>query len=251
MPPAPDPRPTSTEHPSAQLSAILLAGGRGSRLGGVEKALLRRGEQTQIQRWLEELRYRDLRTVVVGPRSLRHQIPSSVPLVQESPAFAGPAAGVLAGARELRVLDLRPAAAADPDSDSASASATGSFGHASGWTLLLAVDLTEPAALLDWLLRQLEHTDIAIGAATAGPRAAVLPCDADGRRQYLSAAVPTDWLLHRTRELTPSQVEHRPLRWLLESLDESTVLHHPVLPPGLSEDVDTVDDARRLGVRLP
>lgn len=245
MPPPPDPRATLSEHPSAQLSAILLAGGRGSRLGGVQKALLRRGEQTQIQRWVFELRRRGIRTVVVGPRSLRPEIPTSVPLVQESPAFAGPAAGVLAGALQLQRSD--PRSATGPETTPASASTTPS----AGWTLLLAVDLTEPAALLDWLLGQLEQAHIETGAETPGTPAAVLPSDAGGRRQYLSAAVPTDWLVHRTRALAPSEAEHRPVRWLLQSLQESAALHHPVLPHGLSDDVDTVDDALRLGVSLP
>ena len=217
--------------PLPQVSAILLAGGRGSRMGGVEKALLRRAGQTQIQRWLKELDGRDIRTVVVGPASLRREIPTSVPLVQETPAFAGPAAGVRSGAAELDSLDrdFEP----DPGARSGVSAAV------SEWTLLLAVDLTAPAALLDWLLDQLVSP------------AAVLPCDDGGREQYLSAAVPTGWLMRRTAALSPAQAQNRPLRWLLQGLEESCGLRRPVLPRGLSEDVDTLDDAHRLGISLP
>lgn len=228
-------------------------------MGGVEKALLRRDGQTQIRRWLQELHARGVRTVVVGPATLSSEIPSSVPLVQETPAFAGPAAGVLSGAAELHrdrrdlvglqnfhdLQNLRD----DPDG--------GTILAPSGWTLLFAVDLAQPAALLDWLLEELgKIQERGMCAERAeleqrGEPAAVIPLDDSGRHQYLSAAVPSDWLLRRVRELRPEQVEDRPLRRLLQGLDESTALHHPVLPRGLSDDVDTLEDAHRLGISLP
>lgn len=240
MPPPTDP----------ELAAILLAGGRGSRMGGVEKALLRRDGQTQIRRWLQELHARDLRTVVVGPASLRPEVPTSVPLVQETPAFAGPAAGVLSGAAELdrhlqeledsqdlQGIQGRRDLQGDPDG--------GSIAAPSRWTLLLAVDLARPAALLDWLLEQLLEVE------ELEQPDAVIPRDESGRHQYLSAAVPTDWLRRRVPELRAEQAEDRPLRWLLQGLDESTTPRHPVLPRGLSDDVDTLQDAHRLGISLP
>ncbi|MCH8565980.1 NTP transferase domain-containing protein [Nesterenkonia sp. LB17] len=239
MPPSADTHPPELQPSAVKLSAILLAGGRGSRMGGVEKALLRRGQQTQIQRWLQELQRLDIRTVVVGPPSLKPQIPTPVPLVRETPAFAGPAAGVLAGAVELQRHERDTSAGAAP----------------AGWTLLLAVDLTEPAPLLDWLLGQLEdsaQSEAATGTDDPeGAPAALLPCDHSGRHQYLSAAVPTGWLLRRAGALTPEEVEHRPLRWLLSGLEDAARLRHPVVPRGLSEDVDTLHDAHRLGVHLP
>lgn len=241
------PQPAAVEPPVAQLSAILLAGGRGSRMGGVEKALLRRDGQPQIERWLQELEVREVHAVVVGPPSLRPHIQTAVPLVRETPQFAGPAAGVLAGVAELRRRwgdttldrDSHPDLAAD--------------GAPSGWTLLLAVDLAEPAPLLDWLLGHLDgpgnskRSDATVGAVPA----AVLPYDQSGRQQHLSAAVPTGWLLHRVGQLTPGEVEHRPLRWLLRGLDDAVEVRSPVVPRGLSDDADTLHDAHRLGLRLP
>lgn len=234
--------PSGTGRPRASsVSAILLAGGRGSRLGGVEKSLLRSDGQPQIQRWLQALESRGIGTVVVGPASLRGVIGAAVPLVQEQPAYSGPAAGVLSGAGELRRSGLAPG----PDVDPA---------DLPGWTLLLAVDLTEPTALLDWLLHQLPPLPPLpqVPDDDPGPESvAVLPCDATGRRQYLSAAVPTGWLLRRVEQLTPAQAENQPLRWLLHGLQEAARLRQPVIPDGLCTDVDTLADAHRLGIRLP
>ncbi|GAA1105747.1 NTP transferase domain-containing protein [Nesterenkonia jeotgali] len=207
----------------------------------MEKSLLRSDGQPQIQRWLQALEGRGIGTVVVGPASLRGEIGAAVPLVQEQPAYSGPAAGVVSGADELRRSGLAPG----PDDDLADPA------DLPGWTLLLAVDLTEPTALLDWLLHQLPPVPQAPDADPGPESVAVLPCDATGRRQYLSAAVPTGWLLRRVEQLTPAQVENRPLRWLLQGLQEAALLRQPVVPDGLCADVDTLADAHRLGIRLP
>ncbi|MGJ9406078.1 NTP transferase domain-containing protein [Nesterenkonia aurantiaca] len=250
MPPRTELRPGAAAAAGAAISAILLAGGRGSRLGGVDKALLRRGAQTQIERWIQELQGRDIATVVVGPPALEPLIPGSVPLVREAPGFAGPAAGVLAGAAALQRLGR------DPESvgSAGSAKSEGAGAAPTRWTLLLAVDLTEPAALLDWLLGELEKPDVEKPHSEklhVDAPIAVLPRDASGRQQYLSSAVPTDWLLGRVAALSPSEVEDRPLRWLLQGLEEAATLRRPVAPPEVSEDVDTLHDAQRLGMRLP
>ncbi|MBO0594302.1 NTP transferase domain-containing protein [Nesterenkonia sp. E16_7] len=245
MPPRTEPRSGADAVTGTGISAVLLAGGRGSRLGGVDKALLRRGAQTQIERWIHELQVRDIATVVVGPPELEPLIPGSVPLVREAPRFAGPAAGVLAGAAALQRLMRYP----EPARTAGSASGEGADAVPAGWTLLLAVDLTEPAALLDWLLGELEQPDVE--SPDVEKPIAVLPSDASGRQQYLSSAVPTDWLFGRVAGLSPSEPEDRPLRWLLQGLEEAARLRRPVVPPGVSEDVDTLHDAHRLGMRLP
>lgn len=79
-------------------SALVLAGGRSSRLGGRPKALLTDGHKTLLENVLSACRGASYR-VVVGPASL--PVPGDVLLTRESPAFGGPAAGITAGTREL------------------------------------------------------------------------------------------------------------------------------------------------------
>jgi molybdopterin-guanine dinucleotide biosynthesis protein A len=81
-------------------ATVLLAGGRGSRLGGTDKAALRLGEVTLLQSALTALR--GARVVVVGPPHLA-ATPAPMPfvVVREEPAFAGPAAAIAAGVTAL------------------------------------------------------------------------------------------------------------------------------------------------------
>lgn len=204
------------------LQAVLLAGGTGSRLGGEDKALLMRGGSTLLSRWLEELELRKIRTAVVGPVHLRAQVPEGVDLVQEEPAFSGPAAGILAGARALQH--------------------SGQLGEGPSATLVLAVDLVSPGPVLEWLLAQL-------GAATAAD--AVLPRDESGRDQYLCMAVPTAWLQRRAQELGPAGLANARARTLLDGFDGVGTLVRPVIPAELGADIDTVEDALRWGIDLP
>ena len=79
--------------------AVLLAGGEGSRLGGVDKAVLRLDGSTLLARALAALQGLDV--VVVGPpRGL-----VGVRTVQEDPPRSGPAAAVIAGLAVLPSLD--------------------------------------------------------------------------------------------------------------------------------------------------
>lgn len=90
--------------------AIIVAGGRGSRLGGVSKADLQVGGQRLLDRVLSAARHARQR-IVVG----MVDVPDGVRQVVEEPPGSGPAAGLVAG------LD----AIADP----------------AEWTLVLACDL--------------------------------------------------------------------------------------------------------------
>lgn len=78
-------------------AAVLLAGGGGRRLGGVDKALLVQDGVTFLERALAALSAADP-VVVVGPER-----PTSRPVLhaRESPAGGGPAAGLLAGIAAL------------------------------------------------------------------------------------------------------------------------------------------------------
>jgi molybdopterin-guanine dinucleotide biosynthesis protein A len=77
----------------ARYDAIVLAGGRGSRLGHVDKPGLTVGDATLLDRVLAAVSDAE-RTIVVGPRRA-----TSRPVIwcRESPAGGGPVAAVAAG----------------------------------------------------------------------------------------------------------------------------------------------------------
>ena len=100
---------------------ILLAGGRGSRLGGADKAAVTIAGRTLLSRALDA-RVLAARTVVVGPESSRPAAGAAAAEVLwalEDPPLGGPVAGVAAG---LAALERDAEAGAD-------------------WVLLLACDL--------------------------------------------------------------------------------------------------------------
>ncbi|WP_447644332.1 molybdenum cofactor guanylyltransferase [Nocardioides zeae] len=91
------------EAEDVQLAGIVLAGGRGARLGGVRKADLRRDGRALLDRALSACGA-CAEVVVVGdapadgPQGARH---GRVRFVREEPAYGGPAAGLLTGAAAL------------------------------------------------------------------------------------------------------------------------------------------------------
>ncbi|QZY52840.1 molybdenum cofactor guanylyltransferase [Leucobacter tenebrionis] len=114
----------------APLDAIVLAGGRGSRLGGVDKGALLLRDERLIDRVVDAVRGIGIeRIVVVG--SLSAAPPGTVS-VREDPPFSGPLAALAEG---LDALDTR----------------FGAETGASEWVLLLACDLEHPAAVCDAL----------------------------------------------------------------------------------------------------
>jgi molybdopterin-guanine dinucleotide biosynthesis protein A len=78
------------------VDAIVLAGGRGSRMGGVDKAGLELDGETLLARTLRALAAAD-RVIIVGDVDEPDHI-----VVQEQPRFAGPAAAIGAGLAEVR-----------------------------------------------------------------------------------------------------------------------------------------------------
>ncbi|MGA4669971.1 NTP transferase domain-containing protein [Propionibacteriaceae bacterium Y1923] len=100
----------TSEPARAAFDAIVLAGGKGSRLGGVDKAALKVGGVRLLDRVLEAAAGART-TVVVGPVDA----PAGVLVTREDPPGTGPAAGIAAG---LAVV-----------------------GEHAEWTLLLACDL--------------------------------------------------------------------------------------------------------------
>lgn len=139
--------------------AVVLAGGRSSRLGGEPKARLRRAGRTLVELTVEAVR-EAAAVVVVGPPDL--PVPEGVLRTREDPPFAGPAAGIAAG---LRVLDALPDAR---------------------WTMTLACDMPGVARAVPALL----------AAARTGPGDAVghVAVPPDGHRQPLAALYRSDVL---------------------------------------------------------
>jgi len=89
----------STPHP--RLAAVILTGGTGVRLGGVDKATIEIHGRTLLEHALAGTAAAD-EVVVVGP-----EVPTTRPVTwtREEPAGGGPAAGLLAG---LDALAQRP-----------------------------------------------------------------------------------------------------------------------------------------------
>lgn len=95
-------------------AAILLAGGRALRMGGVEKPLLEVAGRSLLATALAAAEAIDCEPVLVAAPPFEGAVGRMV-WVREAPAFSGPAAGIVAA---LRALDQGPA-----------------------WTLVLACDL--------------------------------------------------------------------------------------------------------------
>ncbi|MEH0111212.1 NTP transferase domain-containing protein [Tersicoccus sp. MR15.9] len=229
------------------VDAIVLAGGRGSRLGGVDKAALTLDGRRLLDRTLDAVRGAVLggetatRTgtgtiVVVGPDAVlpagtHHDVlflDRHVRLVREDPPFGGPAAATAAGLAALGPTDL---------------DAGGS--EAAAWVLLLSCDLVHPADAVAALLPAVRS---AMRSAD-GTVDAVVGVDPDGRRQPLTAAYRRGRLEASVAALTVARghLTGASMRELTGGLHAAEV----PLTSAASADVDTVEDAHRTGVRLP
>ncbi|QDO88714.1 hypothetical protein FNH13_10555 [Ornithinimicrobium ciconiae] len=150
-----------TPHPIPEHDLIVLAGGGGSRLGGVDKAALTVGGRSLLDRVLEAAEAAR-RTVVVGAV----RTPPGVLQTLEDPPAGGPVAGIAAGVAALAVATgaARSTAAAP-------------------WTLVIAVDQPTAAEAAP---------DLLTAAGVAWPQIdLVCPHDASGHPQWLLAAYRT------------------------------------------------------------
>lgn len=181
--------------------AIVLAGGRGSRLGGVHKGAVPVAGRALLDRVLDAVSGAE-RVVVVGDGP----VPAGVLLTREEPAYGGPAAGVVAGVRALRaasgpqdpsagmpvpapvVLVLAcdlPSAAAGVTLLMAAAEGDGELAVVDGWSL------AEPDGRLQWLFGLYrvsaldraaavlgDPTDRSMGALLGGLRLRAVPAPA-------------------------------------------------------------------------
>lgn len=153
--------------PLPRVDLVVLAGGRGERLGGRDKAALVVAGRTLLDRLLAA----DLggRVVVVGETP----VPDGVMRVVEDPPGGGPAAGIGAG---LDALSGMP-----------SPGAPGAPGDAPTWVAVAAVDQPGAAAALAALRRALPTGPSDPDADTPLGPDALSHVDDEGRRQWLLA----------------------------------------------------------------
>ncbi|MBU8867925.1 NTP transferase domain-containing protein [Paenarthrobacter aromaticivorans] len=197
-----------------EFNAVILAGGRATRLGGVPKPGLTFDGASLLSHALQAARGASA-VVVVGPATpgIVGVLPDGVLIAREEPAFAGPAAAIAAGLAALQ-QSVSPAA----------------------WTLVLACDMP--------------HASRGIGPLWEGLRGhpeveGAMAVSADGRQQPLLGIYSTRALEREvaaasaTSGLTNSSVFR-----LLARLNLLAV----TVPDGSTDDVDTWEDAAALGI---
>ncbi|GAB2463496.1 molybdenum cofactor guanylyltransferase [Promicromonospora xylanilytica] len=198
-----------TDAPGVAYDAVILAGGRAARLGGMSKAGLVVDGARLLDRALEAST-RARAVVVVGPPELAQSLPAAgdrgpgVVLTQEDPPFGGPVAGVAAGLRAVP-------------------------GPSAPWVLLLAVDVPHAAGAVGLLERTVSREPVD-GAYLVR----------DGRPQWLVG------LYRRSAfdlALSGIEADGAAMRRLVGGLRCAEVPD----PAGWSDDIDTPADAARLG----
>lgn len=191
-----------------EFDAVVLAGGRSSRLGGVPKQTLTFDGATLLQRSLAAAAGARS-VVVVGPDP--GPLPGGVITCREEPPFAGPATAIAAGLAALG----------------------GTAGPRPPLTLLLACDMPNVGVAVEALRLALRPGD---GAMAVSP---------DGHRQPLVGFYSTAALQHSVQDLVSrGALTNGSVSALLARLDVQLV----TVPAGSTDDVDTWDDAAALGV---
>lgn len=161
-----------------ELDAVVLAGGRGRRMGGRDKAMLRLGGERLVDRAVAAVRRAGARRiVVVGPA---HAHTDGVLVVREDPPFTGPLAALAAALPHVRAE----------------------------WMLLLSCDLVRPDAVCALLGAQLADTREHDG---------IVLRDDTGREQWLAGVYRSAVLRERVDALG-ERLAHASLRRALDGL---------------------------------
>lgn len=200
-----------TATPSPRFGAILLAGGRASRMGGIDKPGLMVDGVSMRDRAIAAVGSVGADPViVVGPESASAPLAGpGVRWVREDPPFSGPASAVVTALAAI-------------GSDAAE------------WTFLLACDLPRPEAAIAALVQGIPGQD---GACLA---------DADGRMQWLTGVYRTAALAEAAASV-PAGGRDLPVRVLLSRL---AVVALPD-PGASARDVDTWEDYEELTKEHP
>jgi len=202
-----------------EFNAVILAGGRATRLGGVPKPSLKYDGDTLLSHVLRAAKGASS-VVVVGPDAgvlgdpqFEGSFSGRVLHAREEPVFAGPAAAIAAGLAELA-----------------------KNGERAPWTLVLACDMPHASRGVSLLQAALESHPESEGA---------MGVSVDGRKQPLLGAYSTAALEREVAAssegsgLTDSSVFRLLAR--LNVLDVE-------VPAGSTDDVDTWEDAAALGI---
>ncbi|MFF2632836.1 molybdenum cofactor guanylyltransferase [Microbacterium sp. NPDC058021] len=199
------------------LAAILLAGGRATRVDGAAKPLFDVGGRTLLRHAVEAAAAAGAWPVtIVGPEPhadlhpevavAAASIPTAVTWTREQPPFGGPVAGIVAA---LESWDAAPE-----------------------WTLVLATDLPGAQAAVARLVRDL----VLLPTDTDG----LCLADARSRPQWLIGVYRTA-ALRRGAAALPDRGHGASVHELLDDLAIATV----VAPEGETADVDTWEDLTR------
>lgn len=214
---------------------IVLAGGRSSRLDGVAKASLLLDDRTLLQHAIEAARSAGGRIVVVGPEVSGAETSSAdVRFTREQPVFGGPGAAIAAG---LRALHEAPEASAVPERVSPRAALVA----------VLACDMPFAAPALAAVLAAAE-TDLGSDDDGTEEPDGWVAVDASGRAQHLLAVYRVASLERRIAALAAERPDHDLDGIAVRHIVADLVLHTVIVPAGGSDDVDTWNDAARLGV---
>lgn len=167
------------------IDVIIVAGGRGKRMGGVDKATVTVNGERLIDLLLDEVSILDAlqQVVVVSSRNL--SIRPGVKTTAEDPPFSGPVAGILAGVDALRD------AAADR-------------------TAILAVDAPESATLIPELNEALDDSDAQVAVIR----------EAGGHLQPLCAVWDTESLWLALNEM--GETADKPAKALIAAAEAIT-----------------------------
>ena len=227
---------------------LVLAGGRGSRLGGALKPAVDVAGRTLLARVLDARRL-VRRAVVVAPDAARPAAgPADPPVTPESPLiwaledppFGGPVAGIAAGLAALSADDTSADdTAADDTAAPAGPPADVPASPPADWILLLACDLPWAADAARHLLTHL--ADPALPPTLNG----IYLVDDSGRDQWLVGIYRADALRAGVARLGAA-VHGASVRQLLAGLD----LHGLPDPSGSGVDVDTWQDVTLSTERL-
>ena len=208
------------------IDALVLAGGRSSRLGSVAKAKLKYRNQTLLERTVAAvagLRF----TVVVGDTA-EQALPVQILVTREDPPFGGPAAGIGAGLARLTAVDP----------------------IASDYTIVLACDMPNIGAAVPLLLSSLAKED---GLIDDGPTAdtngdGFIAVDSRHHLQPLAAAYRTTALLDAVaRQQRVGSLSGLSVFQLIRGLSLSEI----TVPDEATSDVDTWADAEAWGIEHP
>jgi len=197
------------------LGAILLAGGRATRVDGASKPLFDVGGRTLLTAAVAAATDAGARPITVAAPILDEALPVS--WVREDPPFTGPAAAVLAALTSWPSTD-------DP-----------------AWVLLLACDLPGIGGAVPLLVEALPL----LPADSDG----VCLADAASRPQWLIGAYRTR-VLRAAASVLPDAGRDAPVRALLDDLAITVI----AASDGLTRDVDTWEDlneARQRAAHAP